>query len=177
MTIRHIKGKTNFTADWISRLRIIVARDPEVDDLHDPDCSPRECFEFVHRNLMGHHGVSRTMQFLRKYFPSYGLSQQIVAELVASCPHCHKICIGMDSKLVPMHRTLSQEHVYAAIGFDIVTATPPPPDKLKKKTSLSLSICSASTQLSILPHRMMFNTSHTHFSVFLHIWSVSALCG
>jgi hypothetical protein len=137
MTIRHIKGKTNFTADWLSRLHMI-AHDPEVqllantaDDLHDSDsmvspvCTPTECFEFVHGNRMGHHGVSRTMQLLTKYFPSHGLSQKMVSDLVAACPHCQKIRLGFAFKLVPMHRTLSQDHLYAAIGCDTVTVTPP----------------------------------------------------
>jgi hypothetical protein len=137
MTIKHIPGKANFAADWLSRIHMIV-QDSEVnnvvagsedasdsDSLVIPVCSSRACFDFVHGQRMGHHGISRTIQLLGKHFPSHGLSQKVVADLIASSPHCQKICMGFDSKLVPMHRTLSQDHVYAAIGCDIVTVTPP----------------------------------------------------
>lgn len=43
--------------------------------------------------------------------------------MVAKCPHCQKIRLGVDSKLVPMHRPLSQTHLHAAIGCDTLTVS------------------------------------------------------
>lgn len=73
---------------------------------------------------MGHPGSVRTMKLLNKYFPSHGMSQETVANLVADCTHCQKIRIGMDTQLVPMHRTISQGHLRAAIGCDTLAVSP-----------------------------------------------------
>jgi hypothetical protein len=73
---------------------------------------------------MGHPGSVRTLKLLAKYFPSHGMSQETVANLVADCTHCQKIRIGLDSQLIPMHRTLSQEHLRAAIGCDTLSVSP-----------------------------------------------------
>ena len=73
---------------------------------------------------MGHPGTVRTLKLLNKYFPAHGMSQEVIANLVSECPHCQKIRIGIDSQLVPMHRTLSQQHLHAAIGCDTLTVSP-----------------------------------------------------
>jgi hypothetical protein len=86
--------------------------------------TPRQFFERVHGGRMGHQGSVGTMKLLTKYFPAHGMSQEAVAILVADCPHCQKIRIGMDTPMIPMHRTLSQGHLRAAIGCDTLTVTP-----------------------------------------------------
>jgi hypothetical protein len=40
---------------------------------------------------MGHPGKVRTLKLLLKYFPSHGMSQEVLANMVAQCPHCQKI--------------------------------------------------------------------------------------
>jgi phospholipid-translocating ATPase len=136
MSIKHIKGTDNGTADWLSRLHSVeshvVLNDVKntVDSVVNPSslpCSmytPRQCFERVHGGRMGHPGLVRTMKLLTKYFPAHGMSQEAVANLVADCPHCQKIRMGMDTPMIPMHRTLSQGHLRAAIGCDTLTVTP-----------------------------------------------------
>jgi hypothetical protein len=136
MSIKHIKGTDNGTADWLSRLNSVESDMSAVTitdvkaDLSDNDLNPstlytpRQCFERVHGGRMGHPGTVRTIKLLNKYFPSHGMSQETVANLVANCSHCQKIRIGIDTQLVPMHRTLSQGHLRAAIGCDTLTVSP-----------------------------------------------------
>lgn len=52
------------------------------------------------------------------------MSQEVVANLVFECVHCQKIRIGIDSQLVPMHRTLSETQLRAAIGCDTLAVSP-----------------------------------------------------
>lgn len=47
----------------------------------------------------------------------------VVASIVAECPHCQKIRIRMESKLVPMYCTMSRTHLHAAIGCDTLTVS------------------------------------------------------
>ncbi len=73
---------------------------------------------------MGQPGTVRTVKLLKEYFPSHGMSHETVSNLVSECSHCQKIRIGIDTQLVPMHRTLSQGHLRAAIGCDTLTVSP-----------------------------------------------------
>ena len=110
MTIKHIKGTDNGTADWLSRLHyvdvehITVPQDIKITPLQAQPSgyTPRQCFDKVHGGRMGHPGTVRTIKLLNKYFPYHGMSQETIANLVADCTHCQKIRLGIDSKLVPM---------------------------------------------------------------------------
>ena len=81
MTIKHIPGKTNFTADWLSRIHMVsqesevlnAVTGPEVievsESLVKPVCSSRECFDFVHGQriippLLSHHIFLTLQSFL-----------------------------------------------------------------------------------------------------------------
>lgn len=73
---------------------------------------------------MGHPGTVRTLKLLFKYFPTHGLSQEVVGNMVAQCPHCQKIRMSVDTRLVSMHRTLSKFHLHAANGYDTLKVYP-----------------------------------------------------
>ena len=130
--MRHIKGKDNTVADFLSRMYCL---DPTpVNDLHTsiamvvsiPDVPqpPEYYLEQVHGGRALHMGFKRTWEALNKFFPGHTITQQCVRDFVATCPICQKDRIGMTSGIQPIVRNLRPPHHRSRVGIDRVTITP-----------------------------------------------------
>jgi hypothetical protein len=147
--LRHIPGKLNVVADFLSRMHdpdFEHADSPVVQALalatlstlfhatnedlaNAPDYSvfpPRQLFEQVHGKRNLHHGTRRTWQLLNENFPGHCIPYRVVADLVASCPVCQKDRLGMPPResLAPVVRHLKPASRRAILGVDLVHVTP-----------------------------------------------------
>jgi hypothetical protein len=129
--VRHISGKLNSVADWLSRWedRLPDAPDSTLAALQlsdaPPASTPEEALAQVHGGRMGHHGARRTWLDLCKHFPGHQIPYQFVAEYVATCPICQKLRLDMVDGLAPVVRHLKPAHSRSTIGIDTLTVTPP----------------------------------------------------
>jgi hypothetical protein len=115
--IRHIPGKMNVAADYLSRSFAQLL-----------SLSHEEMFKQVHgTNGRGPHcGAARTYERLNKVFPGHGMSVRETQDLVLQCPVCQKVRLGASPAAVtPSYRHLHVNHPHAAIGVDLLTVTPP----------------------------------------------------
>lgn len=118
--VRHLKGKLNTIADFLSRMfpkaKRAVCEAAALAMLEDPDdffylgdfltfddevgwrwpeaedwlCAI-EPFDAVHGGREGHPGVKRTWMKLNRYFPGHGLSVKEVASKIDDCLTCQKV--------------------------------------------------------------------------------------
>jgi RNase H-like domain found in reverse transcriptase/Chromo (CHRromatin Organisation MOdifier) domain len=119
-SIRHIPGKQNTVADWLSRM---YPPDPAPSLAAVTNPTTLELFNTVHGGRSLHHGAKRTYLSLCHRYPGHHIPLRVVQDLVAECPICQKDRLP----LIPLPRaslvqTISQ-HV-RAIGIDHVTVTP-----------------------------------------------------
>lgn len=129
--IRHISGKSNVIADWMSRIHHM-----HLANLYDNPASPQdlkkvkkqfsaiEALQSVHNSKVGHMGERQTWTRLNNEFPGHGIPFQRVAEFVSACPCCNKTRLGMHGLLTPVIRTLKPPDKRTAIGIDAVEITP-----------------------------------------------------
>jgi RNase H-like domain found in reverse transcriptase len=118
--LRHIPGKQNIVADWMSRQYSLSSLDStSTDDNH-----PLSIFSLVHGGRRGHPGAKKTWSLLNSEFPGHSISFAIVSDMVASCPTCQKIRLGMVLDIPPLVRHLKPPHMRSRIGVDTLTVTP-----------------------------------------------------
>lgn len=131
-TIRHIPGKLNTMADYLSRLNILALTTlPTVpSDAYDlqpftptntsdstPPCTSvslyaltptpppdelQQAFDIVHSARSGHHGTDRTYQLFTQRFPGVHIPFTVIAEMVRQCPWCQKLRATMNIALRPV---------------------------------------------------------------------------
>lgn len=118
--IKHIPGKQNMVADWLSRMYPIPV--PLLTAITDyPPLS--EMFAAVHGNRSLHHGAKRTYTKLCSRYPGHGIPIRVIQDLVFECPICQKDRIPLQP--IP-HAEARQTLMHHArtIGMDHVTVTP-----------------------------------------------------
>jgi hypothetical protein len=133
--IRHIAGKLNVAADWLSRFheREWVAPTPVLASIGSDDSTtrygtPDEVLKLVHGARMGYNGSRRTWNLLNKHFPGHRIPYRVVEEFIATCPVCQKDRLGMVDYIEPIVRHLKPEGRRSVVGVDTLTVTPPDKD-------------------------------------------------
>ena len=124
--IKHIPGKDNTVADWLSRMYPIPST---THSLSASTTTPTvtEMFNAVHGGRSLHNGAKRTYLTLCKRFPGHGIPLRVIQDLVTECPVCQK-------DRLPMHPIPNSEvretifHRPRSIGIDHVSVTPPDED-------------------------------------------------
>jgi len=146
--IRHIKGKQNLVADWLSRshseeeiaealhsdppliasLLAAAASEFEVKenfgDTQKP-VTPDDALAMVHGKRMGHNGARRTWMLLNEHFAGHRIPYSTVEDFVSKCAVCQKDRLGMTNTLQPLYRTLKTADKRKMVGVDTLTVTPP----------------------------------------------------
>lgn len=137
--LRHIPGKKNVIADYLSRLHendqpidtfcnMFESDTPVPSDEVPPDklrYTQEEALHAVHGTSAGHFGARTTWNTLCKHFPNHGIPYKEVEDFVASCPVCQKVRLGRKDALQPIIRHLKGPAYLDAVGVDLLTITPP----------------------------------------------------
>ena len=124
--IKHIRGKDNGVADWLSRMHPqLTPPSPLVSVEQTPMI--QEMFDSVHGHRSLHHGAKRTYLTLCQRYPGHGISLRTIQDLVAECPICQKDRIPFATVPSPSVTETLLHHV-RSIGMDHVTVTPPDED-------------------------------------------------
>lgn len=123
--VRHIPGKQNLVADWLSRsgcadtaLLSIAAEQRTLDSFG-------EIMRQVHGGRHLHWGATRTYELAKKLFPEATISQAAVREYVRTCPICQKCRDVGIRPLAAQALSLKPPSYRRTVGVDIVTVTPP----------------------------------------------------
>ena len=122
--VRHIPGKDNTVADWLSRMYPPSIGLPSLNSLAATDLpNLLEMFHSVHGHRSLHHGAKKTYLAMCTRYPGHGVPMRIIQDLVAECPLCQKDRIPHTT--IP-HPTSIQTllHHTRSIGIDHVTITP-----------------------------------------------------
>ena len=138
--VKHIPGKENKVADWISRMYIVEGinketTDKEYTDITDTRVIPiDEALRSVHGGYKFHFGAAETWRRFKEAFPSEQVSIQMVREFVKECPVCQKMRDVGIRGLQPMTKSLKPGEYRARIGIDHLSITPP--DKHGNKAAI-----------------------------------------
>lgn len=125
--LRHIPGKTNLIADFLSRAPRICdtpTPPPGAALLSLDDVVPAQLLQRVHNSRIGHHGARRTWNLLNDHFPGHCIPFRLVQEFVATCATCQKDRLGMTDTIAPVVRTLKPAHRRSIVGLDTLKVTP-----------------------------------------------------
>jgi RNase H-like domain found in reverse transcriptase len=124
--VRHIPGKDNTVADWLSRMYPIPTASPLLSSISTP-LTISDMFNAVHGGRSLHHGAKRTYLALCRRFPGHGISLRVVQDFVSECPLCQKDRLPMQNI---DHNEIRETffHHPRSIGIDHVTVTPPDED-------------------------------------------------
>ena len=122
-TVKHIPGRDNNVADWLSRMYPLPQT---LTPLTTPPSLP-EMFQAVHGGRSLHHGAKRTYLALCDQYPGHGIPLRVVQDMVAECPICQKDRLPLT--VIP-HNAVRETlfHHKRTIGMDHVTVTPPDED-------------------------------------------------
>ena len=137
--LRHIPGKQNLVADWLSRADtvsqvlhllsndpgLIAAPDNHPDLPRDTKPTPEDILKTVHGGRMGHFGTRKTWKTLNELYPGHHIPYRVVEDFVSSCAVCQKDRLGMTDGITPLVRVLKPEHKRSTVGIDTLTITPP----------------------------------------------------
>ena len=118
--IKHIPGKENTVADWLSRMYPITS--PLLTALSAYPSLP-DMFAAVHGNRSLHHGAKRTYTNMCARFPGHGIPQRVIHDLVLECPLCQKDRLPLQP-IPHSESTQTLMHHVRTIGIDHVSATP-----------------------------------------------------
>ena len=141
--VRHIPGKQNFVADYLSRFmflfrpldidyaegeeeveqlgaHILAVMDQQEEDID----AVTKVFRACHNARVGHFGGRRTYNLANKHFPGHGIPIRVFMELVALCAICQKYRLGMVDNLSPVIRHLKPAHHRSVIGCDTLEVSP-----------------------------------------------------
>lgn len=109
--VEHVPGKSNVIADGLSRCLVIL------DDA-------KQKIEKVHNAVMGHGGVSKTMQLLKEHDLQWKSMRSDVVEYVRNCPVCQKSRVtAVDDRAVEAHVIESYEP-FQEVSLDSVVNLP-----------------------------------------------------
>ena len=118
--IRHIPGKDNTVADWLSRMYPL----PEIplSALHTLP-SLKDMFSAVHGGRCLHHGGKRIYLALCARYPGHGIPLRKVQDMVAECPICQKDRLPFQPLPHASTKQTLTQHI-RTIGMDHVSVTP-----------------------------------------------------
>ena len=120
-TVKHIPGKENTVADWLSRMYPVTPDTPFLSITTNP--SLHDMFTSVHGGRSLHHGAKRTYLALCSRYPGHGIPLRVIQDLVSECPICQKD--RLPNHPIP-HSTIRETlmHHQRTIGMDHVSVTP-----------------------------------------------------
>ena len=136
--LRHIIGKNNNLADWLSRqglqqMAVLFMIEEEYIQQRER-CevlmgilseTQEDMLDHSHGHRMGHPGTRGTYRNLNKHFPGHGISYQVVADYVNGCWVCQKDRLqGKSDRLASHYRTIMPEHPRKRVGVDTLVITP-----------------------------------------------------
>ena len=124
--IRHISGKTNVVADGLSRCLVGV------------DLPHAEDIRAVHNSVVGHRGVSLTVQLLREGGKEWDGLRGDVERYISSCAVCQKVRLGQGSMAAALATTIVKEP-YEEVSID--TIGPLPEDAYGQKYVVVVQDC------------------------------------
>jgi hypothetical protein len=141
--VRHIPGKHNYVAYYLSRFMFLFRPfdmdDTEgeeeaehlgtlilaVMDLQEEDVDTvLKVFRSYHNSRVGHFGGRRTYNLANKHFPDHGIPIRVFMELVAQCAIRQKYRLGLIDNLEPVIHHLIPPHHRGTIGFDTMEVSP-----------------------------------------------------
>ena len=122
--IRHIPGRENRVADWLSRPPLFTATEASLSLLDEPIPSFDEIMQRVHGGRAMHMGAAETWRRAREMFPTANISQQAVREYVRQCPLCQKTRDTGVRGLPAQTLSLKPLTYRRTIGVDHLTVTP-----------------------------------------------------
>ncbi|MBM6707155.1 hypothetical protein H6A68_08940, partial [Bifidobacterium pullorum subsp. saeculare] len=67
-----------------------------------PTTTPQDIFNLIHGNRRGHPGVKRTWDLLNKEYPGHNIPLSTLSDMVANCPTCQKVRLGMIADIQPL---------------------------------------------------------------------------
>jgi RNase H-like domain found in reverse transcriptase len=128
--IRHIPGKNNTVADWMSRMGVreegTASHDAYV--LYTITEAETLTLDAILRQVHGcralHYGAAETWRRAKELFPDAHISIQAVRDWVRECPMCQKLRRTGITGLPPMTLSLKPDEYRSAVGVDHVTITP-----------------------------------------------------
>jgi hypothetical protein len=119
--LKHIPGKENLVADWLSRM-YPLSSDATIASITEKP-SLQDMFQAVHGGRSLHHGAKRTYLALCSRYPGHGIPLRVIQDLVSECPICQKDRIPLTT--IPHNHVLQTlMHHKRTIGMDHVTVTP-----------------------------------------------------
>jgi hypothetical protein len=125
-TVKHIPGKDNNVADWLSRMHPLTQPPYTLSPMLQ-SLTINDMFDAVHGGRSLHHGAKRTYLALCRRFPGHGISLRVVQDLVNECPICQKDRLPL--KTIPYNEIRETVfHHPRSIGIDHVSVTPPDED-------------------------------------------------
>ena len=120
--IKHIPGKENTVADWMSRMYLL---DDEHDQVPTRELSLDVIMQHVHGGRALHFGATVTWERAKSMFPTAKISIAQVREWVKQCKICQKTRFTGVKALNAETLSLKPPTYRRAIGIDHVTITPP----------------------------------------------------
>jgi hypothetical protein len=115
--LRHIPGKSNVTADALSRIFALF-------ELHDPD-SNEAWIAKAHNARNGHWGVHRTWLLLGEIFPGHSIPVRAIQDFIAACPTCQKIRFSNKNySIEPSVRNIKVSYPWSRIAVDRLAISP-----------------------------------------------------
>jgi len=117
--VRHIPGKENKVADWISRMYLLDSIEAD-----EKIMSVNEALKSVHGGYRFHFGGYETWRRFKNAFPKEHVSVEMVRQFVKECPICQKMRDVGIRGLESITKTLKPEEYRARIGVDHMSVTP-----------------------------------------------------
>jgi len=116
-TVRHIPGSSNILADGLSRcLPVAVQGRP-------PGAAHAEEIAAVHNGAVGHKGIKKTVELLRRRGVGWAAMENDVAQYIASCPVCQKVRLG-EASFAATLRTTAVHEPFSVVAIDAVGPLP-----------------------------------------------------
>ena len=128
--IRHIPGRENSVADWMSRMSQYKCDEKESSDIQvvDSDVEQELTLEAILQQVHGgrsfHYGASETWRRAKELYPAARIPIQAVRDYVRECPICQKLRATGIRGLPPVTLSLKPPTYRCAVGIDHVTVTP-----------------------------------------------------
>jgi RNase H-like domain found in reverse transcriptase/Reverse transcriptase (RNA-dependent DNA polymerase) len=128
--IRHIPGKENTVADWMSRMGVreegMASHDAHVlyTVAEAETLTLDSILHQVHGGRSLHYGASETWRRAKELYPDAHISIHAVRDWVRHCPLCQKLRRTGITGLPPITLTLKPEAYRSTVGVDHITVTP-----------------------------------------------------
>ena len=129
--IKHIPGKENKVADWMSRMGVqeeekgpSATSASQLCSMATSELTLDESLRQVHGGRELHFGAAETWRRAKAMFPESSISVQAVRDWVRECPICQKLRRTGITGLPAVTLSLKPETYRSAVGIDHVSVTP-----------------------------------------------------